>query len=188
MQKYIQLQDSYDSKKGDIWKELYNPYMRETFTLFENTRTLDRLEEKQLSNKDWFAPYEEKKEYSKTWEDLKKISGSCTDNWSNVVGTLVLDATYQHKNVYATENQAKAARAEAQLSQLLKEIYEGEEWKPVWDGTAESYCITLFDGVIEVTTWSSNAMWIALPNKKLAKQFLKNHRELIETYFKKYEW
>ena len=70
MKKYIQLLDSYDSKKGDIWKQLSNPYMHETFTLFENTRTLDRLEEKQLGNKDWFAPYEEEEVCSK--EDTRE--------------------------------------------------------------------------------------------------------------------
>lgn len=182
MKKYIQLQDSYDSKKGDIWEQI----TRSGYTHILSGKYLDNNTIE--SNPDWFAPYEEKKEYAKKWEHLKEISGSLVDGLSNISGTLGLDTIYQHRNIYATENQAKAALAEAQLSQLLKEIYEGEEWKPIWDGTAESYCITLFEGVIEVKTWSINAMWIALPNKKLAEQFLKNHRELIETYFKKYEW
>lgn len=184
MKKYIQLQDSYDSKKGDIWKKM--EYSNE---IIRNARTSNLISlHIAENNPDWFALYEEKKEYSKTWDDIKMLTGFFVGTNSKIYTHHNYDGCTHNRNLYATENQAKAALAEAQLSQLLKEIYEGEEWKPIWDGTAESYCITLFDGVIEVKTWSSNAMWIALPNKKLAEQFLNNHRDLIETYFKKFEW
>lgn len=183
MKKYIQLQDSYDSKKGDVWEEdtEYIGYTNKCNGMCSVKSTIE-------NNPDWFALYEEKKEYSKTWDDIKMLTGFFVGTNSKIYTHHNYDGCTHNRNLYATENQAKAALAEAQLSQLLKEIYEGEEWKPIWDGTAESYCITLFDGVIEVKTWSSNAMWIALPNKKLAEQFLENHRELIETYFKKFEW
>lgn len=184
MKKYIQLQDSYDSKKGDIWEKM--EYSNE---IIRNARTSNLISlHIAENNPDWFALYEEKKEYSKTWDDIKMLTGFFVGTNSKIYTHHNYDGCTHNRNLYATENQAKAALAEAQLSQLLKEIYEGEEWKPVWDGTAESYCITLFDGVIEVKTWSINAMWIALPNKKLAEQFLNNHRDLIETYFKKFEW
>lgn len=51
MKKFIQLQDSYTgSKKGDIWKQLYNPYINTDYTLYENIRTIERLEEGQMKS------------------------------------------------------------------------------------------------------------------------------------------
>lgn len=188
---YIQLKDSYNSKKGDLWKSLTQPYTDISDKIYENTRTIERLEEYQLQDKEWFAPYEEKK-YARSWEELDKIGGYFISNDSKIHEYGVIDFSMEtngnNRNIYATKNQAKSALAEAQLSQLLKQIYDSESWKPVWGGTRTNYCITLFDGVAKISTLSSNAMFLAFPTLKLAYQFLENHRELIEIYFSKYNW
>lgn len=185
MKKYIQLQDSYDSKKGDIWEKM--EYSNE---IIRNARTSNLISlHIAENNPDWFALYEEKKEYSKTWDDIKMLTGFFVGTNSKIYTHHNYDGCTHNRNLYATENQAKAALAEAQLSQLLKEIYEGEEWKPNWeDEKAIKYCITSNKNNLLVEWRVTTIDFIALPTQELAEQFLKNHRDLIETYFKKFEW
>ena len=186
MKKYIQLQDSYDSKKGDIWEQL------ESFPeIIENTKTEERTSIKIADSLNkWFAPYEEKKEYAKIWENFENIAGYCVHVNSKILPYDIYEKDSSNKNVYATENQAKAALAEAQLSQLLKEIYEGEEWLPDWENNEQlKLCMCIRYGKVDITVARTfPRFFISLPTQELAEQFLKNHRELIETYFKKFEW
>ena len=184
MKKYIQLQDSYDSKKGDIWEQITRSgYTHILSGRFLDNNTIER-------NPDWFAPYEEKKEYAKRWEDLKEISGDFVDNDSEIGSSIDFPIGEHNKNIYATENQVKAALAEAQLSQLLKEIYEWEGWYPDWKNNDQwKYCILSKKGHIFIEeTVGGIGIFISLPTTQLAEQFLENRRELIETYYKKVEW
>lgn len=184
MKKYIQLQDSYDSKKGDVWEEdtEYIGYTNKCNGMCSVKSTIE-------NNPDWFALYEEKKEYSKTWDDIKMLTGFFVGTNSKIYTHHNYDGCTHNRNLYATENQAKAALAEAQLSQLLKEIYKGEGWKPNWENNEQMKHCIIFDAkrITQVRRLSYSA-FIALPTQELAEQFLENHRELIETYFKKFEW
>ena len=185
MKKYIQLQDSYDSKKGDIWEKM--EYSNE---IIRNARTSNLISlHIAENNPDWFALYEEKKEYSKTWDDIKMLTGFFVGTNSKIYTHHNYDGCTHNRNLYATENQAKAALVEAQLSQLLKEIYKGEGWKPNWENNEQMKHCIIFDAkrITQVRRLSYSA-FIALPTQELAEQFLENHRKLIETYFKKFEW
>lgn len=185
MKKYIQLQDTYRTKKGAIWVN----YTQKTDIFLCKDNQLLEKEETLINNPDWFAPYEEKKEYSKTWEDLKEISGYYVGSASSVRSNAYSITVPDSRNIYAKKNQAIAALAEAQLSQLLQEIYEGEGWKPRWeDDEQEKYCIVKYLGSLYVNLIYDYTQFITLPTAELAEQFLENHRELIETYFKKFEW
>lgn len=107
MKKYIQLQDSYDSKRGDIWEE-------DTEMGYANKcNGICRVKSTIENNQDWFAPYEEKKQYARGWEELKEISGYYIDRESNMKICYDFPIGDYNKNVYATENQARSALAEA---------------------------------------------------------------------------
>lgn len=180
MKKYIQLQDTYKTKKGDIWEHSSGKiYANIRTQLLEDEYTL-------INNPYWFAVLDS--EYAKSWKDLYMISGSFVDGNSDIAQITGCSTSSCNKDIYATENQARASLAEAQLSQLLKEIYDGEGWKPVWDGVQAIYCITLYRGVPTVGQWFRNAIFLAFPTEELAEQFLENHRDLIKVYFNKYTW
>lgn len=182
MKKYIQLQDSYDSKKGDIWEQItIYGYTNKLSKIFIENTTIE-------SNPNWFAPYEEKKQYARSWEELNYTDGYHVGLYGRIE-YILNNMQLSNMNIYATRNQANAALAEAQLSQLLKEIYEGENWFPDWkDGEQDKYCVFLDPYGLRIVLQRTSVKFIALPTEELAEQFLKNHRDLIETYFKKYEW
>ena len=180
MKKYIQLHDTYKTTKGDIWEQNSgNIYANKRTQLLEDEYTL-------INNPYWFAVLENT--YAKSWKDLGVINGHYINNDCHINTVIAGNIEAFYKDVYATENQARAALAEAQLSQLLKEIYEGEGWKPVWDGVRDIYCITLYRGVPTVGQWFRNANFLAFPTEELAEQFLESHRDLIKLYFNKYTW
>lgn len=180
MKKYIQLYATYKTPKGAIWEHSSGEiYFNKETQLLEDEYTL-------INNPYWFAVLE--KTYAKNWEDLDKISGYYIDGDCDVMKFHGGETERTNMDVYATQNQARAALAESQLSQLLKEIYDSEGWKPVFNGVLTVFCITLHEGVPRVTPWYRNANFLAFPTKKLAEEFLENHRELIYIYFSKYNW
>lgn len=180
MKKYIQLQATYKTPKGAIWEHSSGKiYFNAQTHLLEDERTF-------IQHPEWFAVLENT--YAKSWKDLSVINGHYINNDCHIDTVVVGNTEAFYKDVYATENQAKAALAEAQLSQLLKEIYDGEGWKPVFNGEDNIFCITFFERTSKIITYNCSNQFLAFPTRELAEQFLENHRELIEVYFSKYTW
>jgi len=82
-------------------------------------------------------------ELPKTWENLKQINGFYTTTMSliNVVLITVIPnrSNPTGRNVFKTEEQARASLALAQLSQL-RDVYRSG-WVPDWDGYECKFCI-----------------------------------------------
>lgn len=115
------------------------------------------------------------------WEDLKIISGflvahNCDTRISNNYPSC--DQKLDNRNVFATEEQAQASIALAQLSQL-KKAYNGD-WEPDWLSNEEKYCIFLRPKDIYSYTAINSPTFLAFKTAKLRDEFLKNFKDLIE--------
>jgi hypothetical protein len=116
-----------------------------------------------------------KKELPKRWEDLGKIKGWYVTSFSRV--------DVQHgesqavlRQTFATEAQAKAAIALAQLSQL-REVYR-DGWKPELENEYR-YIINCEKGGLSRGIVIGHSYFLSFQSEQLAKEFLTNFRELI---------
>ena len=119
-----------------------------------------------------------KKGLPKSWEELIRIEGY-------YIGTCAGVSDYQgaskevNKNVFATLEQAEAAIAMAQLSQLRDAYRQG--WKPDWQkaGT-KKYVIFCEDSQFKVDYWYTREYFLSFESQAIAQEFLKNFKDLIE--------
>lgn len=86
-------------------------------------------------------------------------------------------------NIFATKNQAKSALAMAKLSQVMAVYNDG--WDADWsDVTQPKFCIFMEEGKkLVVGCFHNQKQFIAVKTDWLAKEFLTNFKEDIETYF-----
>lgn len=125
----------------------------------------------------------EKKYQLKTrWKDLNFIKGyyvssaSIISFWDKEKDEELADTD---RNVFATREQAEAALALAQLSQLRKVYRQG--WKPDWnDKEQEKYAIYFMLGEIEKDKVYSLVYFLTFQSAEIRDQFLENFRDLIE--------
>lgn len=124
-----------------------------------------------------------KKEVTKSWKDLKVVEGFYINEDSGISLIKDFDIHEDHKNVFPTKQDAKSTLALAQLLQLRKAVVG--DWVPDWgvDDSAK-YCIYRYSNQLTVNGLSSSYEELSFPTKEMAEDFLNNHRELIEIYFK----
>ena len=120
-----------------------------------------------------------KKALPKTWEELKNIAGYCVALYSNVSDISNSDTHPTNRNVFATEQQAKACIALAQLSQLMAVYNDG--WVPDWNDTKYKYVIYLQNNKIATTSYSSIQSFLAFKTEEIRDEFIENFKELILT-------
>ena len=114
----------------------------------------------------------------KTWEELNTITGTFV--LSNSITKNVESPIYclkEHRNIFATEEQAKACIALAQLSQLMQVYNNG--WVPDWTDGDYKYTIERYEYDVILETRSSWATFLAFKTEELAKTFLENFKDLI---------
>lgn len=120
-----------------------------------------------------------KKELPRKWEDLGFIKGWFINHASQ---TFPIDVSTKkvYRNIFVTEEQARAAVALAQLSQL-REVYR-QGWEPDWsDYKRHKYIISFFDGqYFTIKLGFCYANFLAFQSEEIAKQFLMNFKDLIE--------
>ena len=133
---------------------------------------LDNYTEEQLT----------KKEYAKSWKDLKTISGFFITGYVDVEAANKVTAVKGYKDVFATKKQAKSMLAYAQITQLMKEI--NGDWQPDWNSYKETkYVIIVCNNTIDVFDTMRVREKIYFKTEKIAKDFLNNHKELIKQYY-----
>ncbi len=114
----------------------------------------------------------------KIWEDLNKIDGYFVNSGTaNVAGVIDVLAVSTNKNIFATEEQAKASIALAQLSQLMQVYNDG--WVPDWKDGDWKYIIEGYEDRFVIERRSSWISFLTFKTKELAETFLKNFRDLI---------
>lgn len=118
------------------------------------------------------------KELPKTWEELQMVEGWYVESNCNIehIGCL---AMYKNKNVFATNGQAEAAVALAQLSQL-REVYR-QGWKPNWKEDSAKYVINTCKGEVTGDVYHYVNHFLAFQSREVRDKFLHNFKDLIET-------
>jgi hypothetical protein len=120
-----------------------------------------------------------KKQLPDRWEKLKKLDGYYVSGDVAYIGE---DFTIRssNKNVFATEEQARASIALAQLSQL-RDVYRNG-WVPDWtDGDEYKYCIEFYRNKIHTDKYTNTAQFLSFQDEETRDLFLENFRDLIET-------
>lgn len=119
------------------------------------------------------------KELPKKWEDLGKISGWFVSTDSYAKGAIDQFSTPFNRNVFATEAQAKASIALAQLTQL-REVYR-DGWQPDWTNSSQSkYIIDRWKSDFRTVEYKSSNNFLSFQSEEIIDQFLKNFKDLIE--------
>jgi hypothetical protein len=123
-------------------------------------------------------PELKEKHLPKSWEELDEINGFFIDNSSSIDPSGECSTCEDNKNIFATKEQAEAALALAQLSQLLK-VYRNN-WVPNWKDNYYKYCI-FFDGdLVNTTTLINTNKFLSFQDRETRDLFLENFRDLIE--------
>jgi hypothetical protein len=116
-----------------------------------------------------------KKQLPKRWEELEVIKGAYADSDGDVYS--YKNKPYAtNKNTFATESQAKASIALAQLSQL-REVYRGG-WKPVLL-YGYKYIISYESGKIVERVVVDTSYFLSFQSEEIRDEFYTNFRELI---------
>ena len=124
----------------------------------------------------YFKPI--KKQLPKSWEELKEIKGHWIDGDCEIYENDVIKCTDDTKNLFATEAQAKASIALAQLSQL-REVYR-DGWVPDWNNCLMKYCIVKYQGHFLCENYYKTAHFLAFQSPEIRDEFFKNFKDLIE--------
>ena len=128
----------------------------------------------------------EKPKLPKIWADLRVKSGYAIGADSVIIlKPQFLSATYEQKNLFATEKQARSALAMAQLSQLMAAYNDGWEYNP--DGnfknTSRAYVLIRKHNGIKQDCFENNWAFLAFKSAEIRDEFLKNFEPLIKEYF-----
>jgi hypothetical protein len=123
---------------------------------------------------------EVKKELPKSWEDLENLKGFHVGYTSDIVMTSDhVRKSKINRFIFATEEQAEASIALAQLSQL-REVYR-QGWVPDWEnGSITKYTISRFRNDLIIMDTFVAEHFLSFQSRKIAEQFFENFRELIE--------
>lgn len=115
----------------------------------------------------------------KRWEDLDSIFGYFANSNSTVGTSWTVKPCERDKNLFATEKQAEASVALAQLSQLMQ-VYN-DRWKPDWNNSKwDKYAILFVSNELKITELCSTKHFLVFKSKDLAEEFLTNFKDLVE--------
>ena len=101
----------------------------------------------------------------------------------------IVDGEYHNykttRNIFATEKQAKAALAMAQISQIMinDERFGGVITDEEWDiGKINKYCITRDNNTMSFTTLSNCYKFLAFHTQEQRALFLQENERLVKDY------
>jgi hypothetical protein len=125
-----------------------------------------------------FRPIKEK-ELPKTLGELETVKGWYVNTASDAIRSTESAANFINRNIFVTKEQAEAAVALAQLSQL-RQIYR-QGWKPDWKDNSLKYVINTYKEMFTVETYYHTRHFLAFQNAEVRDKFLENFKDLIET-------
>ena len=121
---------------------------------------------------------ETEKQLPKSWEDLKIIQGYWIDEFSNIKDCSCLPSD-NNRNIFSKKEEALAAIALAQLSQL-KKAYNGD-WIPDYTDNESKYVIYFDCERVCLASFKSSRSFFTFKTKELRDEFARNFKELILT-------
>jgi hypothetical protein len=117
------------------------------------------------------------------WEDLGKVYGFWINERSESTST-GKETTQANRNVFATKEQAESfGVVAAQLTQLIQVARNG--WEPDWsDEKQKKYAPYLERSGLCIYVVTRSVLSFSLQTRELLADFIKQHQELLTTYFK----
>lgn len=126
-----------------------------------------------------------KKGGSIKWELLGAIHGYYIGDDALIRSITATSMNDFNKNIFKTLEQAEAALALAQLSQLIpayirKYYPEDPYWKADWIRSTDKFCIGVMNDefIIDIIYYQQH--FCAFPTEKIAERFFKEQRALLE--------
>lgn len=114
----------------------------------------------------------------KKWEELNEIEGYFVNSdGTTIIGIGKTKTVNTNRNIFATDEQAQASIALAQLSQLMQVYNDG--WVPNWNTDTYKYTIEQFQCNIIIETRCAYSSFLAFKTEELSKTFLENFKDLI---------
>lgn len=198
IKKYKLLKDLPDYKAGTVIvvDSLYSPIQANQDLLLPDaaiykysryeivTETLDS------KKSDWFEEIKEEVEPPESWQNIEKIEGYAfgVNNWILPKSDFFDIHRDAMKDVFRTENQAKAALAMAQLSQLMAHPAWNGDWKCDWNSNKRVGIISPnTDGanLYEETAWVEDYRHFLVfkDGEEAARKFYEMYKYLVDDYF-----
>jgi len=117
-----------------------------------------------------------KKQLPKTWKELEEIQGYFVHTMASI--EKLRKDSKGLENVFATEEQAKASIALAQLSQL-RDVYRNG-WVPNWQDSELKYIIDFFGSGFKKDCYTITNVFFSFQDEETRDLFLENFKDLIE--------
>jgi hypothetical protein len=118
--------------------------------------------------------------FPSSWMELRNVDGYYVTEKSSVTICREAIKTNINKNIFATEEQAKASLALAQLSQLKKIYREIEGDKIDWRTQTIEHVIVFGPNGQERSTARNTPQFLAFTKRETRDLFFDNFKELIE--------
>ena len=113
-----------------------------------------------------------------SWEELGVIEGYCISACSNISLLFRTNAIDANRNIFPTEEEAKAMLAMAQLCQLRDRWNDG--WKPDWKDNTRKYCIVSFKNIVLRDSYYSVSHPMVFKTEELRDKFMETFKDLLE--------
>ena len=113
-----------------------------------------------------------------SWEELGVIEGYCISACSNISLLFRTNAIDANRNIFPTEEEAKAMLAMAQLCQLRDRWNDG--WKANWKDDTVNYCIILFENHLAKDSYYRTNRPMVFKTEELRDKFMETFKDLLE--------
>jgi hypothetical protein len=120
------------------------------------------------------------KKFPSSWMELRNVDGYYVTEKSSVTICREAIKTNINKNIFATEEQAKASLALAQLSQLKKVYREIEGGDIDWKSNTPKYAILFYEEAIAKDVNPFTHQFLAFTKRETRDLFFENFKDLIE--------
>ena len=114
-----------------------------------------------------------------SWEELKEVKGYFIHQNSDInIHPMIDKAVAYNRNVFPTNEEAKAMLAMAQLCQL-RDAWNGG-WRADWEDDAPKYCITSYKNILEKERYYNTSSSMAFQTIELRDKFMETFKDLLE--------
>ena len=113
-----------------------------------------------------------------SWEELKRVKGYYVSSDSDMLYCNYYPTREVTRNLFPTEEEAKAMLAMAQLCQL-RDVWNGG-WKPDFTDDTEKYCIASYGNILHKYICYNLHCSMAFKTKELLNKFMETFKDLLE--------
>ena len=113
-----------------------------------------------------------------SWEELGVVKGCYICSDSSISSLCTMDTVYGNRNLFPTEEEAKAMLAMAQLCQLRDRWNDG--WKANWKDDTVKYCIVSFENSLAKNSYYITNCSMVFKTKELRDEFMETFKDLLE--------